>query len=40
MQNERWFKFDKKIDFAHCGPVEEAGTEARRHEGTKGKNAT
>ena len=25
MLNERWFKFDKKIDFAHCGPVEESG---------------
>jgi uncharacterized protein (DUF58 family) len=21
--SERWFKFDKKIDFAHCGPVED-----------------
>ena len=21
--SERWFKFDKKVDFAHCGPVEE-----------------
>ena len=21
--SERWFKFDKKIDFAHCGPIEE-----------------
>jgi uncharacterized protein (DUF58 family) len=23
MTSERWFKFDKKIDFAHCGPIEE-----------------
>jgi hypothetical protein len=21
--SERWFKFDKNIDFANCGPVEE-----------------
>ena len=24
MLAERWFKFDKKIDFAHCGPLEES----------------
>ena len=22
MMTERWFRFDKKIDFAHCGPME------------------
>jgi uncharacterized protein (DUF58 family) len=35
--SDRWFKFDKKIDFAHAGPIAEEGTEARRHGGTKGK---
>jgi hypothetical protein len=36
MMTERWFRFDKKIDFAHCGPIEEED-QARGRGGDKAK---
>jgi hypothetical protein len=24
---DRWFKFDKKVDFAHCGPILEESSQ-------------